>query len=121
MVTEGLLRSAVSARPDPSEERQLHPLPKGLVELYGLIAGLVVLVPEWFGDGNLHLGQAKGPAALPMRSRAWRALPELRLAAMTFAELRQAASELRLYHYGSTTRDQLTTRLLRRLRRRDAL
>ena len=36
-------------------------------------------------------------------------------------KLRQAAAELRVYHYGSATRDQLTTRLLRRLRRRNAL
>ena len=121
MGEEGPLRSAVSERPDPSEQRQLHPLPRGLVELYGLIAVLVVLIPEWLADGTLNLGQAKGPASLPMRSRAWRTLPELRLAAMTLAELRQAASELRMYQYGSATRDQLTTRLLRRLRRRDAL
>ena len=121
MVVEGPLRSAVSARPDPSEQRQLHPLPRGLVELYGLIAVLVVLIPEWLADGTLNLGQAKGPDALPMRSRAWRTLPELRLAAMTLAELRQTAAELRFYHYGSATRDQLTTRLLRRLRRRNAL
>ena len=121
MDEKGPLRSAVSERPDPSEQRQLHPLPRGLVELYGLIAVLVVLIPEWLADGTLNLGQAKGPAALPMRSRAWRTLPELRLAAMSLAELRKAASELRLYHYGSATRAKLTTRLLRRLRRRDAL
>ena len=111
----------MSERLDPSDQRQLHPLPRGLVELYGLIAVLVVLIPEWLADGTLNLGQAKGPASLPMRSRAWRTLPELRLAAMTLAELRKAASELRIYHYGSASRDQLTTRLLRRLRRRDAL
>ena len=69
------------------------------MELYGLIAVLVVLIPEWLADGTLNLGQAKGPASLPMRSSAWRTLPELRLAAMTLAELRQAAAELRLYHY----------------------
>ena len=74
----------------------------------------MVLIPEWLADGTLNLGQAKGPASLPMLSRAWRTLPELRLAAMTLAELRQAASELRMYQYGSATRDQLTTRLLRR-------
>ena len=55
------------------------------MELYGLIAVLVVLIPEWLADGTLNLGQAKGPASLPMRSRAWRTLPELRLAAMTLA------------------------------------
>ena len=45
----------MSERPDPSEQRQLHPLPRGLVELYGLIAVLVVLIPEWLADGTLNL------------------------------------------------------------------
>ena len=37
-----------------SEEHQvrstLHPLPRGLVELYGLLAVLMVLVPEWIAE-----------------------------------------------------------------------
>jgi hypothetical protein len=33
--------------------RPLHPLPKGLVELYGLLAVLFVLVPEWMAGGAL--------------------------------------------------------------------
>ena len=70
-----------------------------------MIAVLVVLIPEWLADGTLNLGQAKGLDSLPMRSRAWRALPELRLAAMTLAQLRHAAAELRIYQYGSDTRD----------------
>ena len=42
-----------------SEEHQdgplktLHPLPRGLVELYGLLAVLMVLVPEWIAGGAL--------------------------------------------------------------------
>ena len=28
-------------------QRSLHPLPRGLVELYGLLAVVVVLIPEW--------------------------------------------------------------------------
>ncbi|MGA1063264.1 MAG: hypothetical protein ACO3TC_02795, partial [Burkholderiaceae bacterium] len=34
--------------------RRLHPLPRGLVELYGLLAVLVVLVPEWLASGALE-------------------------------------------------------------------
>ena len=33
--------------------KPLHPLPKGLVDLYGLLAVLMVLVPEWLADGAL--------------------------------------------------------------------
>ena len=108
-------------RPDPSEQRRLHPLPRGLVELYGLIAVLVVLIPEWIADGTINLGQINGADSLPMRARAWRTLPELRLASMSFSEMRRLAREMRLLHYAMDTRTRLTKRLLRRLRRRNAL
>ena len=45
--------------PEPKPPRRLHPLPRGLVELYGLIAVLVVLIPEWIADGTLSLGDTK--------------------------------------------------------------
>ncbi|WP_186499211.1 hypothetical protein [Synechococcus sp. A15-24] len=111
----------MSAPPDPTDRRRLHPLPRGLVELYGLIAVLMVLIPEWLADGTINIGQAGGPNTLPMRARAWRTLPELRLAAMNLKEMRQMASEMRLLQYGNQSRDQLTTRMLKRLRRRNAL
>ena len=99
------------------ERRQLHPLPRGLVELYGLIAVLVVLIPEWLADGTLNIGQATAPVeTLPTRARAWRILPELRLAAMSLRELRRLAQQQRVGHYASLSRDQLTLHLLKRLR-----
>ena len=90
------------------------------MELYGLIAVLVVLIPEWLADGTLNIGQATAPVeTLPMRARAWRILPELRLAAMSLRELRRLAQQQLLGHYASLTRDQLTFHLLKRLRRRE--
>ena len=113
----------VSDPPDQNdaEPRSLHPLPRGVVELYGLIAVLVVLIPEWLADGTISIGQVTGAETLPMRSRAWRTVPELRLAAMNLRELRELARQLRLVQYGSCHREQLTARLLRRLRGRNAL
>ena len=108
-------------RPDHSEQRRLHPLPRGLVELYGLIAVLVVLIPEWIADGTINLGQINGVDSLPVRDRAWRTLPELRLASMNLSEMRNLAREMRLLHYAMDTRTRLNSRLLRRLRRRNAL
>lgn len=103
----------------PSRARQLHPLPRGLVELYGLLAVLFVLMPEWIAGGALGgFRDNREGAELPVTSGAWQRLPELRLATLSLAELRQLARQLRLSNYGGVTREALTTRLLRRLRRR---
>ena len=103
--------------PDPRQRRRLHPLPKGLVELYGLIAVLVVLIPEWLADGTLALNERPSRSAMPMTSRAWRTLPELQLASMSLWELRLLARDLRLWGYSSDPRDKLTNRLLKRSKR----
>jgi hypothetical protein len=103
---------------EPSR-RGLHPLPRGLVELYGLLAVLFVLVPEWMaGSAMAGLPQAHQGTDLPLASGAWRRLPELRLATMSLAELRRLARSERICGYASLSRDRLTARLLRRLRRR---
>ena len=103
--------------PDTRQRRRLHPLPKGLVELYGLIAVLVVLIPEWLADGTLALNERPSRSAMPMTSRAWRTLPELQLASMTLNELRLLAGDLRLWGYSSDPRNELTERLLKRSKR----
>ena len=64
------------------------------MELYGLIAVLVVLIPEWLADGTLALNERPNRSAMPMTSRAWRTLPELQLASMTLCELRLLARDL---------------------------
>ena len=104
-----------------NEHRRLHPLPRGLVELYGLIAVLVVLIPEWLADGTLSVGAANGAEPLPARGRAWRTLPELRVASMNLLEIRRLCRQLHMFGYASQNRDQLTRRLLRRSRRRNLL
>ena len=84
------------------------------MELYGLIAVLVVLIPEWLADGTLALNERPSRSAMPMTSRAWRTLPELQLASMSLWELRLLARDLRLWGYSSDPRDTLTNRLLKR-------
>lgn len=117
--------SATHEPPDPgpeNPERHLHPLPRGLVEFYGLLAVLFVLVPEWMA-GTVLSGfqdQRTGQLLVPA-SAAWRRLPELRLAGLSLAELRLLARQLRLPGYAGLSRLQLEARLLKRLRRRKAL
>lgn len=115
----------VPAPPDTTEPeedhspRQLHPLPRGLVELYGLLAVLFVLVPEWMASGALFgFREGRQGSELPAPSGAWKRLPELRLASLNLAELRQLAQERRLIGYSRQGRQELTARLLPRLKAR---
>lgn len=117
------------SQPDPDTDqaateapRQIHPLPRGLVELYGLLAVLFVLVPEWMAGGALlgFSSQRRGET-LPPEAAAWRKVPELKLASMSLAELRLLARQLRLGGYAVERRDRLTARLLRRIGPRKAL
>jgi hypothetical protein len=106
---------------DPKSPRQLHPLPRGLVELYGLLAVLFVLVPEWMAGSALSgFRDGREGSDLPVTAGAWRRVPELRLAAMNLRELRQLARSLGLWGYSGLNRDQLSATLLRRIRARRA-
>ena len=88
------------------------------MELYGLIAVLVVLIPEWIADGTINIGERGAKAPLPMSSRAWRTVPELQLASMGMRELRELSRELRIWGYSGESRERLTARRLARIRRR---
>ncbi|MEB3156828.1 MAG: hypothetical protein VKO26_05260 [Cyanobacteriota bacterium] len=102
-----------------SPPRELHPLPRGLVELYGLLAVLFVLVPEWMAGGALFsFREGRKGSELPVTAQAWQRVPELRLASLTMAGLRNLAREERLRGYAALARDRLTQRLLKKLARR---
>ena len=113
---------------DPTEDldrdldqprRQLHPLPNGLVELYGLLAVLFVLVPEWMAGSALKgFREGREGSELPLPSMAWQRLPELQLATMGLAEMRLLARRERVRGYTTMDRQRLTNRLMRRLSRR---
>lgn len=117
---------ADGARADPELDgatgagrRPFNPLPRGLVELYGLLAVLFVLVPEWMAGGALiGFREGRQGANLPAPSGAWRRVPELRLAGLGLAELRRLAHSERISGYGRLNREELTARLLQRARRR---
>jgi hypothetical protein len=100
------------------ETRRLHPLPRGLVELYGLLAVLFVLVPEWMAGGALFsFREVRRGSDLPVPTLAWQRVPELRLASLTMAGLRLLAQRERIRAYGSMGRERLTQRLLKKLAR----
>ncbi|MCY4054671.1 MAG: hypothetical protein OXF25_04065 [Cyanobacteria bacterium MAG CAR3_bin_5] len=99
-------------------QQPLHPLPKGLVEFYALLAVVLVLVPEWLANTALeNLDITKGER-LRVRSRQWQWDPELMLGAMTMAQLRRLARQQGLSGYSREPRDRLVRRLLRNFRRK---
>ena len=99
-------------RDDP--QKPLHPLPKGLVEFYALLAVVLVLVPEWLANTALeNLDISKGER-LRLRTRQWQWDPELMLGAMTMVQLRQLARQQGLWGYSREHRDRLVRRLLRK-------
>jgi hypothetical protein len=102
----------------PEPPRRLHPLPRGLVELYSLLAMLFVLVPEWMAGGALAgLREGREGSDLPPAAAAWRRLPKLRLATMSLADLRRLARQEGIGGYAGLDRARLTARLLKRLKR----
>lgn len=105
---------------DSDGKRQLHPLPRGLVELYGLLAVLFVLVPEWMAGSALgRLPDGASGSDLPVRSSAWSRIPELHLATLNLREMRLLAREEHLWGYSRLSRQALSDQLLRRLRRNE--
>ncbi len=91
--------------------RALKPIPKGLVRIYGLIAVIVVLIPEWLAEFAIGIDRFNSENQLPVKSNSWQTLPELRLASMDFRELRVLAMELNIHGYSSESKDILTTRI----------
>ena len=118
MINFSVTPELVPSSKAPQQRRQLHPLPRGVVELYGLIAVLMVLIPEWLAEGTMSFNPEASSNQLPVAARAWQTLPELRLASMSLQEMRQLARKLRLWGYGGDCRDTLTARLLKKMRRK---
>nr|AUG32118.1 hypothetical protein PLO_110 [Paulinella longichromatophora] len=94
--------------------RQLNPLPKGLLRLYGFIAVLVVLIPEWVAGSTLIVFPDNWEGSnLPLFSCNWYNFLELRLATMPLSQLRILAYRVGLRNYSRLNRERLISRLIK--------
>ena len=82
-----------------------------MVRIYGLIAVLIVLIPEWLAEFVLFIGHSNHDKQLPRSSTSWQTEPELRLAAMNMRELRLLAMELKIHGYANESKDTLSWRI----------
>ena len=101
----------------PSKSKQkkykkLKPLPIGLVRVYGLIAIIGILIPEWIAEKIISMSLINSEEKLPHNTKLWEAQPDLLLSTMSFRELRHLAMKLRIKHYASKNKSALSKRIL---------
>ena len=104
------------APPRKEEKRKLKPLAPGLIELYALIAVLIVIIPEWIAQVGLKLVIDDLEKEIPQKSISWQSHPELLLSAMKLRELRQLALKNKLAVYSTDNREELIKRLFKKIK-----
>ena len=95
-----------------NQSRKLNPVPKGVAQIYGLIAVLIVLIPEWLAETVLALSHSSTEKSLPKKGILWEEIPELQLAEMNIRDLRNLAMRLQLHGYSNENRNALSKRVL---------
>ncbi len=100
-----------------NQKNKFKILPRGMINLYGLLAILLVIIPEWIAEMLIMISNANTKRKLPKLNEAWREQPDLILAKMNIRELRQLASQLKLNGYSNQNRKNLYSRLLKELKK----
>ena len=97
------------------KRRELTPIPKAIVNLYGLIAVILVIIPEWIAEFALEVSISNKEDELPQKTETWGGDIDLQLASMSLLELRRLAKKLKVRAYSSETRNHLSKRLFKKL------
>ncbi len=105
----------MSSKKTLKSSRDLSPFPRPLVNLYGIIAILLVIIPEAFAKIFIEVNGKYKRHQLNKKDHEWEVNTELKLATMNIKELRFLAKSLQLFGYSSETPDSLRKRLLKKL------
>ena len=105
----------ISAEEDQSSG--LKPPSKLIVNLYSLLAVLLVLIPEWIAEIAITIGNNSNKLILPSADSIWFHKPDLILSRMSIKELRLLAYDMRLINYSSESKESLSKRLLKKLKK----
>ena len=95
----------------------LKPPSKTLIKIYGLLAILLVIIPEWLAEITLGIENRSHNSGLPKKNIAWEINPELRVSIMSIKELRELAMQLKLREYSRESKDLLKIRILKKMKK----
>ena len=93
-------------------------LDKARINLYNILAILIVIIPEFFAELIYTIEISQHKNILPHEGDAWEKNTELKLSKMNICDLRLLAKQLRIHGYSSDNRNLLIRRITRRSNRR---
>ncbi len=100
------------------KDNSLKPPSKALIKIYGLLAILLVIIPEWLAEITLGIENSSHNNGLPEKDIIWKTNPELKISLMSIKELRELAMQLKIAGYSRNSRDLLKKRILKKMDRK---
>tara|TARA_Y100001968_G_C19360369_1_gene719424 strand:- start:48 stop:410 length:363 start_codon:yes stop_codon:yes gene_type:complete len=102
----------------PKQSTVSHPekYNKVLLNIYGILAVIIVLIPEWLAELLLAL-EHKEIKQIYIKRSAWKNYPSMRIESMSLREIRHMANKMNLIGYSSDSRKLLSRRILKKLKR----
>ncbi len=93
-------------------------LEKARINLYNILAILIVVIPEYFAELIYSIEVSQHKAILPNEGDAWEKDVELKLSKMNIYELRLMAKRLSIHGYSNENRNSLIRRINRKSKKR---
>ena len=93
-------------------------LEKARINIYNILAILIVIIPEFFAELIYTIETSQHKRVLPNEGEAWEKNTELKLAKMNIYKLRLMAKKLRIHNYSSDNRNSLIRRITRKSKKR---
>ena len=101
----------------PTQRRKLNLMPRGIVHFYGFLAVLIVLIPEWIAEWTLSVTNNSYKGKFERDKAIGGENTEFLISSLNLSELRNLAKDLKILGYSYETRETLSKRLLKRLRK----
>ena len=89
-----------------------------MTTIYGIMAVIFVLIPEWIAEYGITIGNNQFKNILPENNSLLSRNQDLTIYGMNIKELRKVALELKLMGYASENKQRLSRRIIRRLKRK---